>query len=159
MENIKKFIKKNRTALLIALGVIAVAVVAWLVWRRRTGVVTEDVTQTEQYTGQSVTAGMQWRDMAERLLKAFSGPNASLTDEAEVYKVLGKLNNDADWDYMKRYWTTYYDALPWWKKLHAVVVNGSNNNSLVVLMKYELDNSELQRCRDILEAKGITPDF
>ena len=103
---------------------------------------------------QQVTSGINWNDLASRLLKAFQGPNSSNTDEAEVYGVLGSLRNQADWEYLKRYWSMYYETIPGWR-----VFVGSLKKSLVVELKYELNESELEQCRTILESNGITPDF
>lgn len=157
-SKITKFFEKNKTPLLVALGVIVVVIIIWLL-RKKKGLDAEEIVLSEQYTGQNITSGMPWRDMATRLRKAFGGPNSSATDEDEVYNVLSMLRTQADWDYLKRYWITYYKSLPWYDRLHNFIMNGSNNDSLVVLMKYELDDTELQLCRDILNAKGITPDF
>lgn len=157
--DIKKFIKKNKTPLLVALGVVAVLVVVWIIWKKSKGIDTRDKDLAEQNTGQQVTASINWRDLATRLRAAFGGPNSSGTDEAEVYAVLGTLRNQADWEYLKRYWTTYCESLPWWLKTKDYLYNTSRYKSLTASLIYELDSGELQQCRDILTAKGIMPDF
>ena len=158
-SDITKFFKKNKTPLLIAAGVLVVLVVALLVWRKYRGVNSNDKNDAEDLTGQQITSGMNWKDLAVRLRKAFGGPNASGTDENEVYLVLGALRNQADWEYLKRYWTTYCESLPWWQRVNDNLMNGTDHKSLTASLIYELDNSELQRCRDILADNGITPDF
>ena len=158
-KDITKFLKKNQKPLLIALGVLAVAVVVWLVFRRSRGISADQQHLAEQNTGEHVTVSINWRDLAIRLRKAFSGPGSSSTDEAEVYAVLGVLRNQADWEYLKRYWTEYCNSLPWWQRLNDNLMNTTNYKSLVSALKYELDSGELQQCRDILLSKGITPDF
>lgn len=158
-KDITKFVKKNQKPLLIALGVLLVLVVVWLLFRRSRGVETQSVNQAEQYTNQTVTAGMNWKDLARRLRQAFSGPNSSATDEDEVYNVLSALRTQADLEYLKRYWTTYCESLPWWQRLNDNIMNGTNYKSLPALLVYELSSSELQHCRDILESKNITPGF
>lgn len=157
--DITKFVKKNKKMLLIALGVIVAAVVAWIVWKKTKGVDTKDKELAEQATGQSITPGLNWNDLADRIRRAFSGPSSSGTDEAEVYAVLATLRNQADWEYMKRYWTTYCDSLPWWKRLNDNLMNTGNYKSIIASLKYELSSGELQHCREILQSKGITPDF
>lgn len=158
-KQIADFVKKNKKSLLISLGVVVVLVVVWVIVRRKKGIDTKEKDLAEQNTGQSITAGINWRDLADRLRAAFSGPNASGTDEVEVYAVLGTLRNQADWEYLKRYWATYCDSLPWWKRLNDNLMNTSNYKSLVASLIYELSTIELQHCREILLSKGITPDF
>ena len=160
-KEIKKFFVKNKKPILIAVGVIVAVVVVWIVWKRiKNGLQNQaDKEQAEENTGQSVTTSINWRDLAVRLRKAFGGPNSSGTDENEIYLVLGTLRNQADWEYLKRYWTSYCDSLPWWQSLNDVLMNGTNYKSLTASLIYELDSSELQTCRNILEQKGITPDF
>lgn len=158
-KEITKFLKKNQKPLLIALGVVVVIVVVWIIVRRSRGVIGKDKELSEENTGQEVTSSINWKDLATRLRQAFSGPSTSGTDEAEVYAVLGTLRNQADWEYLKRYWATYCASLPWWQRLNDNLMNTTNYNSLVASLIYELDSSELQQCRDILTSKGITPDF
>ena len=82
-----------------------------------------------------------------------------LNKKWQVYAVLGALRNQADWEYLKRYWTEYCNSLPWWQRLNDNLMNTTNYKSLVSALKYELDSGELQQCRDILLSKRITPDF
>lgn len=157
---ITKFFKKNKTALLIAAGVVVLAVVVWIIVRRKSiGINSQDKELAEQNTGHPVTVSTNWNDLATRLRKAFSGPNSSGTDEGEVYAVMGTLRNQADWEYLKRYWTRYCENLPWWQRFTDTLLNTGNYKSLTTLLSYELDSGELQRVRDILAANGITPDF
>lgn len=160
-KEIKKFFVKNKKPILIAVGVIVAVVVVCIVWKRIKNSLQNqaDKEQAEENTGQSVTTSINWRDLAVRLRKAFSGPNSSGTDENEIYLILGTLRNQADWEYLKRYWTSYCDSLPWWQSLNDVLMNGTNYKSLTASLIYELDSSELQTCRNILKQKGITPDF
>lgn len=158
-NEITKFLKKHKTPLLIAAGVLVVIVVVWIIWKRTKGVYTRDKELAEQNTGQQVTISINWNDLLTRLLNAFSGPNSSSTNEAEVYAVLGTLRNQADWEYLKRSWNTYCENMPWWNRLKYTILNTSNYKSLTASLIYELDSGELQQCRDILIAKGITPDF
>ena len=158
-KEIKKFLKKNQKTLLIALGVVAVLVILWLLLRRSRGLDTNSVQQSEQFTNQTVTPGMNWNDLARRLRQAFSGPNSSGTDESEVYNVLAALRNQADWEYLKRYWTIYCEELPLGQRMIEILLNGSHYKSLTASLVYELSNSELSHCREILNANGIIPDF
>lgn len=154
-----KLIKKHKVPLLVAAGVAVAVVAVWVVARKTKGVDKKEKDEAEAFVGQAVTSGMNWKDMAVRLRKAFGGPNSSGTDEDEVYAVLGLLRNQADWEYLKRYWTQYCESLSWWQRLNDNLMNTSAYTSLTASLTYELDTRELQRCRDILSAKGITPDF
>jgi hypothetical protein len=158
-NDIKKFLKKNQKPLLIALAVVVVLVVAWIIWRRSRGINAYQKQLAEENTGTPVTVSINWNDLASRLRKAFSGPNSSGTDESEVYAVLNTLRTQADWEYLKRYWPIYCESLPLWQRLRDNLFNTGNYKSLPVLLIYELDSRELQQCRDILAANGITPDF
>lgn len=159
MKTINKFFQENKKPLLIATIVLVVLVVVWIIWRKVRGVDGHEKEEAEQYTGQSITPGVNWRDLAVRLRQAFSGPASSGTDEAEVFAVIGTLRNQADWEYLKRYWTEYCDSLSWWKRLNDTLMNTTNYKSLPAALKYELSASELQQCRSILASYGITPDF
>lgn len=150
---IKNFLKDNKKTLLIVESVLLVALIVFF-WRKRKGINLEEMSLAEEYTGLQTTSGMNWRDLADRLMSAFQGPNSSGTDEAGVYYVLGSLRNQSDWEYLKRYWSLYYETIPSWR-----IFVGSLKKSLVVMLKYELDENELDQCRLILENKGITPDF
>ena len=158
-KDITRFLKKNQKQLLVAAGVVLLLVVVWLLWRRQRGVNTHDKQLAEENTGQQVTSSINWRDLAVRLRRAFGGPNSSGTDENEIYLVLGTLRNQADWEYLKRYWTSYCNSLPLWQRLNDNLMNGTNYKSLIASLIYELDSSEIQKCRDILSVNGITPDF
>lgn len=159
-KKITKFLKDNQKPLLIAAGVLVVALVVWILVRRaKRGVKANELSQAEQLTGQAVTPGQNWNDLARRLRQAFSGPNSSGTEEAEVYAVLGALRNQADWEYLKRYWTAYCESLSWWQRLNDNLMNTTNYSSLTASLIYELSNSELAQARSILAANGITPDF
>lgn len=165
-NNITKFIKKNQKPLLIALGVLAVAVVVWLVLRKRNGGVFGPKTQSEieQGTGSSVTSTLDFYRLAERLWDATVAYRSlpwviswwpTGTNEEEVYDVLGSLNSQADYMMLEATFANYYKEKSW------VIRNLSlqAESSIPAVLKSELTSSELQKCRNILTAKGITPDF
>ena len=159
-NEIKKFIKKNRKPLLIALGVLVAVLVVWLVFFRKSS--REEKNQqnaSEDVTGASLTDGLNWDGLCARLYGAFRGLSSWLTDEDEVYAVLGEMRTAADWDYLQRHWTIWLKKnnyqLERWLVNHYLGVY----DSLIRTMKSELNTDELENCRVILERKNITPGF
>ena len=153
---IKKFLKKNKTPLLIAAGVIVVIVVIWIIVRNRNKGNAYYNDNPETITGTSVTPGTDFRDLAKRMLHAFIDKFG--TDEDAVYAVLGQLKSQADWVKLKREYEKVWSDESWLEQgIHIVISMKSGN--LVADMKDELSSKELARCRSILEENGITPDF
>ncbi len=156
--DITKFVKKNK-ALAVALAVVAVLVVCWFVfgkdlWRKLAN--SKAKSDSENYTGTDTTPYMNFPGLRDRLFRAISGPG---TDEDEIYSVLSELNTQADWEYLQRYWENSFDKnnIGW----GGVILSGmmGASTTLIGTLKSELDKKELQRCREILKGKKITPGF
>lgn len=154
--DIQKFLKKNQKPLLIALGVLVVAVVVWLVVRNAARRKDSENNNPETITGTTITIGIDFRELAERMLHAFIDRFG--TDEDAVYAVLDQLRTQADWVNLKRKYKEVWKDENWLAQgIHMLISMKTGN--LVQDMKDELNNKELQQCRDILLSKGITPDF
>lgn len=152
---VKKFFKKNKTTLLIALGVAAVLVV-WIIVRNSTRRKDNENNNPETITGTSITPGIDFRELAERMLHAFIDRFG--TDEDAVYAILNQLRTQADWVNLKRKYQEVWKDENWLAQgIHMLISMKTGN--LAQDLKDELTNSELQQCRDILLSKGITPDF
>lgn len=52
-------------------------------------------------------------------------------------------------------WVNYYKQKSW----YVQHMNLQAESTVPAILRSELDANELQHCRDILTAKGITPDF
>jgi len=153
--DVKKFFKKNKTTLLIALGVAAVLVV-WIIVRNSTRRKDNENNNPETITGTSITPGIDFRELAERMLHAFIDRFG--TDEDAVYAILDQLRTQADWVNLKRKYQEVWKDENWLAQgIHMLISMKTGN--LAQDLKDELTNSELQQCRDILLSKGITPDF
>lgn len=150
-----KFFKKNKKQLLIAAGVIVVLVVVWIVVRRSRRTVAK--TKIETLTGQTVTDGLNFDDLAKRMLTAWISTFG--TDEEEVYAILGQMNNQADWEYLKAAYEAYWNSLPVAEQIIHTTFGLGLSGVLVPDIRRELNKKELQQCRDILEANNITPGF
>lgn len=152
--DITKFWGKYKTPVLIAGGVILVVVV-WAVIKR----VTRNAGKTgiETLTGQSVTSGLNFDDCAKRIFTAWISTWG--TDEDEVYSVLGLMNNQADWEYLKIKYEEYWDSMPAYEKLIHTTFGLGLSGVLVSDFRREFNKSELQHCREILTGKGIEPGF
>ncbi len=163
--DIQKFLKKNQKPLLIALGVLAVVVVVWIVIKKRRnpqGLKTES--EIESSTGTNITSSLDFYHLAERLWNATVSYRSlpiivswwpTGTNEKEVYAVLECLNTQADYMMLENAWVNYYKQKSW----YVQHMNLQAESTVPAILRSELDANELQRCRDILTAKGITPDF
>lgn len=157
-NEIKKFLKKHKTPLLIAAGVIVLAIVVWIIIKRqRKSDPKSQKEKVEDLTGQIVTAGLNFDDLAQRMFTAWISMLG--TDENEVYAILAQMNNQADWEYLKDRYEAYWNGLPTYEQIIHTTVGLGLTGVLVSDFRRELDKSELQRCRDILIGHGIEPGF
>lgn len=155
---IAKFVKKNKTPLLIALGVVVAVVVVWIFARRMRNTGTGNSADTvEKLTGHKVTPGLNFDDLAKRMFIAWISTIG--TDENEVYSILKQMNNQADWEYLKQRYEAYWNSLPLYEQVIHTTAGLGLSGVLVSDFRRELSRRELQRCRDILVGKGITPNF
>ena len=156
--NITKFWNKNKTPILVAIAVIVAVVVVWIIVKRmrKTNPATQK-TDVETMTGQTVSNGLNFDDMAQRMFTAWIATFG--TDENEVYSILGQLNNQADWEYLKARYEAYWNSLPTYEQFIHTTAGLGLSGTLVSDMRRELNKTELQRCRDILNGKNINPDF
>ena len=156
--DIKKFFKKNKTPLLIAAGVIVLVVVVWIIVKRtRKPNSTSQKEKVEDLTGQQVTAGLNFDDLAKRMFTAWISTLG--TDENEVYAILAQMNNQADWEYLKARYEAYWNSMPMYEQFIHTTAGLGLTGVLVSDFRRELNKTELQRCRDILAGHGIEPGF
>lgn len=158
-NGITKFIKKPPKGLVVALVVLVVLLVCWFVFGKqlwRNLVNKRSRNESEVYTGTNTTQYMDFKSLRDRIVSAVSGLG---TNESEIYAVLGELRTQADWEYLQRYWENSFDKsnIGW----GGIVLSGMMGvaTTLEATLHSELTKKELQHCRDILTAKGITPDF
>ena len=157
-SDITKFFKKNQKQILIAVGVVVAVVVVWIVVKKvRQNSEKKDKEKSEDLTGQSVTPGLNFDDFAKRIFSAWVSTFG--TDENEVYSILEQLNNQADWDYLKRRYEAYWNSMPTYEQLIHTTFGLGLSGVLVSDFRREFSKKELQHCRDILEGKNITPGF
>jgi hypothetical protein len=154
--DVKKFFKKNKTTLLIAAGVVLLAIIVWVIVRRTRKGPTAQKEKVEDLTGQQVTAGLNFDDLAKRMFTAWITFG---TDENEVYSILDQMNNQADWEYLKARYEAYWDSLPMYEQFIHTTFGLGLLGVLVSDFRRELSKSELQHCRDILIGHGIEPGF
>lgn len=159
MNDFKKFIKDNKKPLLIALAVIVVVVIIWIIVRKLTKGVTTATQKNkiEDLTGQTVTSGLNFDEMAKRMFAAWVTTIG--TDENEVYSILEQLNNQADWEYLQARYQAYWNSMPVYEQLVHTFAGLGLSGILVSDFRRELNRRELQRCREILEGKNINPAF
>lgn len=162
---ITKFVNDNKTPLIVVAAVAVAVVVFWIVKKMRSaGSGSLSDYQIEQGTGTPITAATDFRHLVVRLWQAtvtyrsasvlvFNWPTG--TDEDEVYAVLGCLRTQADYVKLEREWVAYFNEQSWFTRN----LNMQAHGTVPAVLKSELTKKELQRCRDILTANGITPDF
>lgn len=163
--DIKKFLKKNQKPLLIALAVVVVLVVVWLIWKKirsQKGLKTNS--EIEASTGTPITASLDFYHLVQRLWNATVSYRSlpilvswwpSGTNEAEVYAVLGTLSTPSDYMVLEKTWIEYFRQKSWFVQNLSLQAEGT----IPAILRSELNARELQRCREILLSKGITPDF
>lgn len=165
-SEIMKFVKKNKTVLIIAGMVLLVAAI--LVILKKLNVIGSDGYKTdseiESGTGTSISHSLDFYHLVERLWDATVSYHSlpwvvswwpTGTNEEEVYAVLNTLNTQADYMKLEKEWVNYYNSKSW------VIRNldWQAQGTVPAVLKSELTGKELQNCRNILITKGITPDF
>lgn len=147
--------KKGITAaVLLVLVIVAVVLVYKKVkglWNGASAVTVLGDAAIEAGTGTSITPSLDFALMCNRLLTACYWVG---TNEDEVYSVLGMLNTQADYMKLSKAWAQKWSSSGW-----AVRNVMYQSSTLPGLLKSELDSSELAHAREILQSKGITPDF
>ena len=156
-----KWISDNKKPILIVLAVIVSAWITWIVAKKlimlyRTH---KSKTDAEILTGLNITPGLQFDEIMAQIAMACKGFRSWNTDEEAIYAALSQLQNQADWEYIQSLWSDrVYSQLAGWQAGVVWSYYGISQ-SLVGTLMNELSSSELQKCREVLEKKGITPGF
>lgn len=156
-----KWISDNKNPILIVLAVIVSAWITWIVAKKlimlyRTR---KSKSDAETLTGLNITPGLQFDEIMAQIAMACKGFRSLNTDEEAIYAALSQLQNQADWEYIQSLWSDrVYSQLKGWQAAVVWSYHGISQ-SLVGTLMNELSSSELQKCREVLEAKGITPGF
>lgn len=155
-----KFLSDNKkTILILSAVVVSIIITIWAGKKVYRWVVsklneTKIINDSEAHTGTTITPTLQFKSLVQRLFDAVYPIG---THEAEVYNVLNELRTQADWECLKRTW---YDSI---RNLPTITIVGlslgGTKKSLIETLYKELSVSELDKCREILASKGITPDF
>lgn len=155
----KWFADNKRTILIVVIVVVAILLTRWA-GKKIFGFIADKINEgkikneSEQHTGSSVTSTLQFGSLVNRLFEAMYKFG---TNEDEVYNVLGELRTQADWECLKRTWSSFIQSQP--KITQVGLIVGGTMPTLVGTLFKELNSRELQRCRDILAEKGIDPGF
>lgn len=159
-KNILKWADSNKKTILIVSAVILSVVLTIWLGKKIFAFVAKKINQakikndSENHTRTDVTGTLQFGSLVTRIIEAVKGVG---TNEQEIYNVLGELRTQADWDALKRTWSAAYSGLG--KLQQFVIYTSGCRATLSSTLFAELDASELQHCREILIANGITPDF
>lgn len=154
----------------IVVGVLLILVIAaiWFLSKKIKAAIAKarEKANAPQVNESNLTPGLDFSELARRLwdatvdyhsLGSFSFLLANMptgTNEDEVYAVLGMLRTNDDYLALKRAWRSYYDQQSGFSNWLS-----ASASSLPGALSEELNSSELGRCRGILEANNITPDF
>lgn len=163
-----EWLSKPANAITVAvLLVVVIAVVVYASNKIKSAILSaREKANTPQPNQSNLTPGLNFTEMARRLwdatvdyhsLGSFSILLANMptgTNEEEVYAVLGMLQTNDDYLALKQAWRSYYDQQ---SGFTTWVTNAVS--TLPGVLNDELNSRELARCRAILEANGITPDF
>ena len=162
MKNeITGFFKKYKKPIVTTIVVIVVVVLVWGGYKMLSRLLKnkKNAADAESFTGTDVSAGLPVGDISAQIAMACRGPFGWKTDEDAIYGALGQLKTQADWTYLQSYWSTnVYSNLSNFGASMAWTFRNISQSLTGTLMA-ELSSSELQKCRDILTAKGITPGF
>lgn len=154
-NEIKKFVKNNKTVFIIAICVIVTIIVVVCVKKIKNAVVKKNLkADASTLTGQALTPGLHHGELLAAILEACNGLG---TDEEAIYGALSQLGNQADWEYLKTAWSATFNEIPSWQV--AMIRLQGISQSLTSTLSNELNKKELQRCRDILASKQIEPGF
>ena len=159
-QNIMKWADSNKKTIIIVSAVIVSVVLTIWLGKKVFEFVAKKLNQakikndSEDHTGSNVTGTLQFGSLASRIIEAVKGVG---TNEQEIYNVLGELRTQADWEALKRTWAAAYAGLG--KLAQFTLYAAGCRYSLTSTLFAELDSDELQHCREILTANGITPDF
>ena len=147
--------KKGITAAVLLVLVIVAAVLVWRKlkgkWNGSSALTALNDAAIEAGTGSSITQSLDFALMCNRLMTASYWVG---TNEDEIYSVLGMLNTQADYMKLSKAWAQKWSSSGW-----AVRNVMYQSSTLAGLLRSELNSSELEHAREILRAKGITPDF
>lgn len=163
-----EWLSKPSNAIVVAvLLVLLVALVMFATRKIKTAIANaRDKANAPQVNQSNLTPGLNFSELARRLWDAtvayHSLGSASIllanmptgTNEEEVYAILGTLRTQDDYLALKQAWRNYYDQQ---SGFSTWVTNAVS--TLPGMLNDELRSKELARCRAILEANGITPDF
>lgn len=165
-KEITKFLKKNKTLVIVAGVVLLVAAV--LVILKKLNVIgssgLKSDSEIESGTGTSITHSLDFYHLVERLWDATVSYHSlpwvvswwpTGTNEAEIYAVLSTLNSQADYMKLEKEWVNYYNSKSWLIRN----LDWQAHGTVPAVLKSELTGKELQQCRDILRSRDITPDF
>lgn len=164
----EKFNAKNMSpAAIVAICVVVVMVIVLviIVWRKTGGQIVDAIqgkideknaekdfksgtSEAENETGMKPTISKtKAATLCEQIYKAcrYAG-----TDEQAIYSALRQLKNQADWVLLKNYYGEWYKA-------NTYHIWGES--TLVGTLTGDLNASELQTCRNILDENGIVADF
>ena len=157
--NAKKWLSDNKTIVIIAAIIVAIVATLWAGKKIYTWIASKINeskirNDSEEHTGTSITNTLQFKLLVERIFDAVYRLG---TNEDEIYNVLAELRTQADWECIKRTWSSFYTSLP--RVTQVGLQLGGTYPTLIGTFQHELNAKEIQRCRDILTDKGITPDF
>ena len=142
--------------------VIVLVAVVWVsnkirkLWRSSSLKSGLDDAAIEAAAGSSITASLNFRQLATRLWDATCAYTWG-TNEQEVFAVLGCLNTQADYIKLSNAWAESYNATGWWNRNIGTLWQA--RSTLAGVLQSELTKKELNQARSILTDKGITPDF
>lgn len=160
-KEITGFLEKHKKPIVTAIVVVVVVALVWGGYKMLSRFLKnkKNAADAEDFTGTEVSSGFPVGDLCAQIAMACRGPFGWKTDEEAIYGALGQLRTQADWVYMQSYWATnvYSNVSNFGASMAWVFRNISQ--SLTGTLLSELSSSELQKCRDILTAKGITPGF
>ena len=156
-KEITKFVNNNKkTIVIVAVGVLLIVIIWGVVaFVKKMAGKAKAKKAAETLTGQNLTQGLNHAEIIGIIAEACIGPG---TNENAIYSALGRLGNNADWEYVQNLWIeNYTNNLSRLERFGASVFGVKT--TLVGTLSSELNKKELAKCREILEEKNITPDF
>ena len=147
-------------AVLVLIG-IALAIFVWKKIKKTAEGIADGIkdnredSDIEKETGSLITSLLDFKSLCAQIWDA--SVNATINDPDKVCQALQQLQSKADYEKLKRVWTDYVEGLNWWERnLHAF---SETKYSLPASLAADFKEKNLERFREVLRKKNITPDF
>lgn len=147
-------------AVLVLIG-IALAIFVWKKIKKTAEGIADGIkdnkrdSQYETETGSLLTTTLDYQSMCTQIWNA--SVHATINDPDKVCRVLEQLQSRADYEKLKDEWTQYVQNLGWFERNWNAF--SETKYSLPGTLAADFKEKNLERFREVLRKRNITPDF